>query len=234
MRYRGFIITSQFKRWTEERTDGAAEECSGFCCQVYNGSDDLYENMLDEFKLEVSRDIENMSDEELNRGIIGYIDEHYERLNEAVSDAISNRNADLLGRLICYIGENEYGRTLYNTLSDKIGMTDDEIQQAGFTSLAPYFDKEAYAQTIAEYLIDEGTASTYSGNYCFDYTEINERFGVALPVDDELLDMIVDSLDKDIVADVVTGKDMDIMFYTKYCPNVEDEETELPEFMPQM
>lgn len=57
---------------------------------------------------------------------------------------------------------------------------------------------------------------------------------MALPVDDELLDMIVDSLDKDIVADVITGKDIDIMFYTKYCPNVEDEETELPGFTPQM
>lgn len=234
MRYRGFIITSRYDRWTEERTNGSAEECSGFCCQVYNGSDGLYENMLDEFELEVGKDIENMSDEELNRGIILYIDENYERLSEAVSDAISNRNADLLGRLVCYIGENECGKELYDTLSNVICMTDDEIRKAGFLSLAPYFDKEAYAQTIAEYLIDEGTASTFSGNYPFDYTEINERFGVALPVDDELLDMIVDSLDKDIVADVVTGKDIDIMFYTKYCPNVEDEETELPEFTPQM
>lgn len=234
MRYRGFIITSRYDRWTEERTNGSAEECSGFCCQVYNGSDGLYENMLDEFELEVGKDIENMSDEELNRGIILYIDENYERLSEAVSDAISNRNADLLGRLVCYIGENECGKELYDTLSNVICMTDDEIRKAGFLSLAPYFDKEAYAQTIAEYLIDEGTASTFSGNYPFDYTEINERFGVALPVDDELLDMIVDSLDKDIVADVVTGKDIDIMFYTQYCPNVEDEETELPGFTPQM
>lgn len=234
MRYRGFIITSQFDHWTEERTNGSSEECSGFYCQVYNGSDGLYENMLDEFELIVGRDIEDMSGTELDRGIIGYIDEHYERLNEAVSDAVSNRNADLLGRLICFIGENECGMELYDTLSNEICMTDDEIRKAGFLSLAEYFDKESYAQTIAEHLIDEGTASTYSGNYCFDYTEINERFGVALPVDNELLDMIVDSLDKDIVADVVTGKDIDLMFYTKYCPNVEDEETELPGFTPQM
>lgn len=103
-----------------------------------------------------------------------------------------------------------------------------------FTSLALCFAKESYAQTIAEYLIDEGTARTFSGNYHFDYTEINERFGVALPVDDELLNMIVDHLDTDIVSDVITGKDIDIMFYTQYCPNTEDEETELPEFTPQM
>lgn len=234
MRYRGFIITSRYDRWTEERTNGSAEECSGFCCQVYNGSDGLYENMLDEFPLIIGRDIEDMSDTELDRGIIQYIDEQYERLDEAVSDTISNRNADLLGRLIYYIGENECGEELYNTLRNVICMTDDEIRQAGFLSLSEYFDKAAYAQTIAEYLIDEGTASTFSGNYHFDYTEINERFGVALPVDNELLDMIADNLDKDIVADVVTGKDIDIMFYTQYCPNVEDEETELSGFTPQM
>lgn len=234
MRYRGFIVTSRFDRWTEQRANGSAEECSGFCCQVYNGSDGLYENMLDEFELIIGRDIEDMSETEIDRGIILYIDENYERLHEAVSDDISNRNADLLGRLICYIGENESGEELYNTLSREICMTDDEIRKAGFLSLAPYFDKESYAQTIAEYLIDEGTADTFSGSYHFDYTEINERFGVALPVDDELLNMIVDSLDKDIVADVTTGKDIDLMFYTKYCPNVEDDETELPEFIPQM
>lgn len=234
MRYRGFIITSRFDRWIKERTNGSAEECSGFYCQVYNGSDGLYENMLDEFELIIGKDIENMSDTELDRGIIGYIDEHYERLDEAVSDAISNRTADLFGRLLCYLWENENCEDFYVTLSQKIGMTDDEIRKAGFASLAPCFEKESYAQTIAEYLIDEGTASTFSGNYHFDYTEINERFGVALPVDNELLGMIVDHLDTDIVSDVITGKDIDIMFYTQYCPNVEDEETELTEFTPQM
>ena len=32
-----------------------------------------------------------------------------------------------------------------------------EIRDAGFLSLVPYFDKDGYAQTIAEYLIDYGT-----------------------------------------------------------------------------
>ncbi len=234
MRYRGLIITSRYDRWMEERSNGLYEECIGFCCQVYNGSDGLYENMLDEFELVIGRNIEGMSDAELSRGIIGYIDENYERLNEAVADTISNRNADLLGRLICHLGECESGEDLYLTLSQGIGMTDDEIRKSGFTSLVPCFDKEAYAQTIAEYLIDKGTADTYSGNYHFDYTEINERFGVALPVDENLLNMIVKNLDTDIVSDVITGKDIDLMFYTQYCPNAIDEETELPGFTPQM
>lgn len=234
MRYRGFIITSRYDRWMEERSNGLYEECIGFCCQVYNGSDGLYENMLDEFELVIGRNIEGMSDMELSRGIIRYIDENYERLDEAVSDAASNRNTELFRRTLCYLFENENSEDFYVTLSQKIGMTDDEIRKAGFAALSPCFEKESYAQTIAEYLIDKGTADTYSGNYHFDYTEINEKFGVALPVDENLLNMIVENLDTDIVSDVATGKDIDIMFYTKYCPNAIDEETELPGFTPQM
>lgn len=234
MRYRGFIIASRFDRWNAERTNELSEKYSGFYCQLYNGNDRLHENMLDKFELVIGRDIEDMSKESLHCGIIQYVDEQYDRLEEAVSDAISNRNADLLGRFICHLGECERGEDLYLTLSQEIGITDDEIRKAGFISLAPYFDKESYAQTIAEYLIDYGTAKTYSGNYHFDYTEINERFGVSLPVDDELLDMIVNHLDTDIVSNVIIGGDIDLMFYTKYCPNVEDEETELHGFTQQL
>lgn len=234
MRYRGFIITSRFGHWAEKRANLVVKTCSNFYCQVYSGNDKEQEKMLDEFELEVGKDIEDMSDEEMKRGIIGYIDENYERLNEAVADTISNRNADLLGRLICHLGECESGEDLYLTLSQGIGMTDDEIRKSGFTSLVPCFDKEAYAQTIAEYLMDEGTANTYSGNYIFDYTDINERFGVALPADEKMLRMIAKNLDKDIVADVLMGNAIDIMFYTQYCPNAIDEETELPGFTPQM
>lgn len=234
MRYRGFIITSRFDRWNAARTNELSEKCSGFYCQVYNGNDRLHENMLDEFELVIGRDIEDMSKESLACGIIRYIDEQYDRLEEAVSDSISNRNAYLLGQFICHLGECERGEDLYLTLRHGIGMTDDEIRNEGFTSLAPYFDKESYAQSIAEYLMDEGTANTSSGNYHFDYSEINEIFGVALPADDELLDMIVKHLDTDIVSDVNTVEDFDLMFYTQYCPNATDEETELPGFTPQL
>lgn len=37
-----------------------------------------------------------------------------------------------------------------------------------------------------------------------------------------------------IFADVVTGKDIALMFYTQYCPNVEDDETEMHGFTPQI
>lgn len=51
----------------------------------------------------------------------------------------NERYKDLCGRLVCWLGESEEGAELYATLHTIIGMTDDEICEIGFTSLAPYF-----------------------------------------------------------------------------------------------
>ncbi len=51
----------------------------------------------------------------------------------------NERYKDLCGRLVCWLGESEEGAELYATLHTAIGMTDDEICEIGFTSLAPYF-----------------------------------------------------------------------------------------------
>lgn len=94
----------------------------------------------------------------------------------------------MLGRAVCFLGEFQSGEELYDTLTDQIGLTDDEIREIGFKSLAPFFNRDYYAQTIAEYLIDEGTDKTHSGNYHFSFAEVNERFGTSLPGDKERLD----------------------------------------------
>lgn len=48
----------------------------------------------------------------------------------------------LLAKAVCYIGEEECGEELYDTLHSEIGMTDDEIEQIGFSSLSEYFGQE--------------------------------------------------------------------------------------------
>lgn len=93
----------------------------------------------------------------------------------------------MLGRAVCFLGEFQSGEELYDTLTDQIGLTDDEIREIGFKSLAPFFNRDYYAQTIAEYLIDEGTDKTHSGNYHFSFAEVNERFGTSLPGDKEMI-----------------------------------------------
>lgn len=70
MRYRGFNITSQLGKWTEKKTNLVVKTCSSFYCQVYSGSDNLLQNMLDKFELTVGRDIADMSDNELKLSLI--------------------------------------------------------------------------------------------------------------------------------------------------------------------
>ena len=148
----------------------------------------------------------------------------FDELEEVLNFNKKSRLADMLGRAVCFLGEFQSGEELYDTLSDQIGLTDDEIREIGFKSLVPFFNRDYYAQTIAEYLIDEGTDKTHSGNYHFSFAEVNERFGTSLPGDKEMLDKIVSSLDSEIVADVDATEDFDLTFYLDYCPYAEDGE----------
>ena len=243
MRYRGFIITntpdSGIERYDTESSQDVI--CNGYYCQIYDGDDADYANQLDDFCLAEGHEIKDCSYRELERGIARYVDGQYDDLVEERQFHFAKRQSELLGRAVCWIGENENGEELYHTLSEVIGMTDDEIRAVGFTSLVPFFDREAYAQTIAEYLIDEGTESTCSGNLHIPFSEINERYAVNLPTDKEMLELIRDSLldHGDIISDLETTEDFDMMFFTMYCPYVEDEsigedDDELPKFIPEM
>ena len=226
MRYRGFIITSCFDGGIERynRETGKDEPCQGYYCQVYAGNDDMYSEQLDDFCLAAGHEIEDLSDAALKDGTCKYVDGMLHELEEGMNFNKKARLADMLGRAVCFLGEFQSGEELYDTLADQIGLTDDEIREIGFTSLVPFFNRDYYAQTIAEHLIDESTDNTHSGNYHFSFQEINERFGTSLPSDKELLEKIVSSLDYEMVADVDTTEDFDLMFYLAYCPNAEDEE----------
>lgn len=231
MRYRGFNITNCVDHGIE-RYDFDKREMKtydGYYCEIYPGNDDLYANRLDYFCLAAGREIPDMSDQALEDAICKYVDDNISSLKEGRADAVSNRNANLLGRAVCLIGELQSGEELYNTLTDQIGMSDDEIRMIGFKSLVPYFNRDYYAQTIAEYMTDEGSESTSSGNYHFPFGEINERFGTELPSDKEMLDKIVSSFDPDIVADIDITEDFDLMFCLAYCPNAEEDETLTPQ-----
>lgn len=230
MRYRGFIITTCPDNGVERYNSktGKDEVCEGFYCQVYAGDDDGYAERLDDFCMAVGHEITDTSYEAMCAGIRKYVDDALYPLQEDRNFNKKARLADMLGRAVCFLGEFQSGEELYYTLTDQIGLTDDEIREIGFKSLVPFFNRDYYAQTIAEYLIDEGTDNTHSGNYHFEFSEINERFGTSLPSDTEMLDKIVSALDSEIVSDVDTTEDFDLMFYLDFCPYA-DEDEELDE-----
>ena len=211
MRYRGFI--------TEPSTDEQE-----VVCHIFAAEDTKQQFSLDEIRLTLGEDISELSD----RAILPYVIKHIDKnildfllLREEARNSILRQG---LGRAVCFIGESQSGVELYDTLKDQIGLSDDEIRVLGFKSLVPFFDKSSYAQTIAEYMIDEGTEQTESGNYHFSFAEINERFGTSLPGDREMMDQIVSALDSEIVADADTTEDFDLAFDLDYCPYTENDE----------
>lgn len=83
------------------------------------------------------------------------------------------------------------------------------------------------AEKIADFMVKKGTEHTMSGNWHFDFDEINEMFGADLPADDDLLTAIEDAVwDKhyDKVAELYIVDDFDFMFYLACCPNADEEE----------
>lgn len=229
MKYRGFNITSCTDNTILRQDDEGNEHlCNGYYCQVYSADDDMYANQIDDFCLAVGHEIEDMSYNSLNQGIAKQIDGMYKIYVEDKASSNAKRTHELLGRAIGWISEMESGCDLYNTLSEVIGMTDIEMHRLGFSSLSGHFDKDGFAQTIADYLIEEGTEMTLSGNYHFEFREINKRFGTNLPEDKEMLDKITEQLTSGenslVVSDLNTDTDIDLNFYTLYCPNVSEEE----------
>ena len=226
MRYRGFEIvnTPEYNLVRRNQLTGEKESCKGYYCQIYDAEDVERNQMFDEFSLAVGHEIPDDTESSRLAGIAKYVDRNYDSLIDVKWDMQGNRISELLGRALCWIGENESEEELYNTLSEVLGMTDEEIRYMGFTSLVPYFDREQYAETIANYLIDEGTVDTVSGNLHVPFSEINERFAVCLPTDKELLDAIAEHLchQSEIVSDFDTAEDFDLTFHTVFCPYCED------------
>ena len=150
MRYRGFEITSCPDSGVERYNSAESRDeiCEGFFCEIYPAGDDQYANRLDTFCLAEGYEIPDTSDAALTAGIIKYVDENYYGLLESKNEVKQKRTEELVGRLVCWLGESESGAELYNTLSEAIGMTNEEIREVGFQSLAPFFDREQMLQNM--------------------------------------------------------------------------------------
>ena len=226
MRYRGFEIvnTPEYDLVRRNQQTGEMEKCNGYYCEIYDTEDVGHTLLVDEFCLAVGHEIPDATESSKLAGIAKYVDRNYDSLIDAKWDMQGNRISELLGRALCWMGEMESGAELYHTFSEVFGMSDEEIRYMGFTSLVPFFDREQYAETIANYLIDEGTDDTLSGNIHIPFSEVNERFAVCLPSDRELLDAIAEHLchQSEIVSNFDTTEDFDLTFYTVFCPYCED------------
>ena len=231
MLYRGFQIVVSgptiIEKWSREAR--AVKPYTGVNCEVYDKYDDDMADQLDTFSLAVGPDIPDLRTVHIEKAIRDYVDNHNMYLNLGRNEAMVDRRTILIGRLVSRLGESLEPAELYDLLSENVGMTDEEIRACGYRSLAPYFDRSAYAQTIAEFMIHRGTENTTTGNWHFDFDAIDERFGLDLKNDEEMVELIRQELYKqgDIVSEVdIYDNDFDLMFYLNYCPYSDRDELE--------
>ena len=231
MQYRGFNIYTSvptvIDRWNPDTRK--VEPCVGVHCEVYDKYDEELAECLETFPLVVGHELPDIYSESIERAIRDHVDHYNIQMNLTRNEAFIERKNILLGTVISRLGVNLEAGELYDLLSENIGMTDEEIRACGFGSLAPYFDRQAYARTIAEHMIHVGTENTTTGNWHFGFDTIDERFGTDLLHDEEMVALIEHELYEhgDILSQIdVFDNDFDLMFYLDYCPFSDRDELE--------
>ena len=229
MLYRGFQIevvsACLSQRWNQR--NGTHDMCPSVVCQVFDQYDDSQIEYLESFTLSDGYEIADLTLEQIEQGIRDHVDKYEMYLNRMRSEMFAERKDTLIGRLASRLGESLEPGELYDLLAENVGMTDEEIRACGYQSLSPFFNRPAYAQTIAEYMIHIGTEETTTGNWHFGFDTLNRRFGLKLQDDTEMVEMIRGELYKQpgIVADVdIYDNDFDLLFYTEFCPLVDEDE----------
>lgn len=226
MKYRGFNLVYTF----EEKLSGMNPrnhvwgQFPGYTCQVFSESDDGMDRPLDTFHLILGDPLRSLDQEELEEWMVREADKSIANWHRAEAEDKVERTDELLGRLIHIVGEDLTEAELYDVLHNGVSMTDEEIRGAGCLNLSRFFDRPAYAQTIAEWLIKTGTEFTSSGNWIIGFDEVAEHFGVDLSTDDELLDAVSDCLNRsESILDFYTdNEEFDMNFGLRYCPFAED------------
>ena len=234
MEYRGFRIDHSVPtvvdRWNPATRK--VEPCVGYQCEVYDVRDRDRNDCLETFPLAVGHELKDISTENVERAIRNHIDEHAMYLDLMRNEVSVERRNFLIGILACRLGVNLEDGELYDLLSENIGMTDDEIRRCGLQRLAPFFDRETYAYTIAKYMIQRGTESTTTGNWHFGFDDLSERFGIDLKNDSQMVELIEQALwdQGEILSQIdIFDDDFDLMFYLNYCPFSDRDELDEPD-----
>lgn len=155
------------------------------------------------------------------------------------------RKEALFYKALEYISNVESGDGFYDRLHNFVGMTNAEIEEAGYElqeyyqperaeQLAAANDKqyisleelERQARTAVEFIVMDGTANTLSGNWILSFDELKKQTGLDLS-DKPFFRQLIGTMlcERPEVADLDIGTDcLDVVYYLDYCPNREPEQ----------
>ena len=217
MRHRLFLIDIE-PGCVSDQKSASEKPRDGYYCRIYANADTERNYLIDSFSVVVGKDIPVASDQFLHEFIRWHIDANLMDYMAFLGSSMERLLSDYLNRAACLLSGTCAGKELYDTLHERIGLSEDGIRAIGFFSLAPFFDKRKYANDIAVWLMNDGTLSDTPKDYRISFDKINTRYNVQLPQDRELLDEIVKHLDPDIVEEVKTDGAFRIRFNSDACP----------------
>ena len=217
IRYRSFLIEVE-PIYEPDDNLTAVQSCNRYVCHFFADADIERKYELDSVPVVVGREIPEFSEKLIYDFIRKYIDSDLYYYQTKRSEQIERLLADKLGKVVCLLHKTHAELELYNILRDEIGLSDDWIRAIGFVSLLPFFDRKEYANSIALWLMDEGSRDYYRESYEVSFDTINKRYGVQLPQDRELLEEIVSHMNPDIVDDVQTEHGFKIKFNVQARP----------------
>ena len=226
-KYRGFEIVGTKNDSIERYNDKERRVATvgGISFIIYAIEDKKQEYKLFDANFAIRYELEDYEMNSFERAAHKFVDKNIGMLDCMRREAAKKRKNSQLAKAIAWISENEEGETLYRVLTKEIGLTDLDILEAGYSNLVPYFDREKYAEIIADTIVEEGTTKTTSGNWHVHFCEIEDKFAVDLDEDEDMLELIKSVL-YDNYGDAIAEMDIynsqfDIMYFLFWCPGAE-------------
>ena len=154
------------------------------------------------------------------------------------------RKETLLYQALGYISQVESGFGLYDCLHNCVGMTNAEIEEAGY-ELSEYYQQDTPEHLAAasnqryvsleeldrqvrkavEFIVQDGTANTTSGNWILGFDELEKQSGLCVAGKPFFQQLIGNMLcERPEVADLsIEENGFDVTYYLDFCPNCQQE-----------
>lgn len=230
-KYRGFEIVGIKNDSIERYNYGEhmLEKVGGIDYVVYAIEDKKHERKLFDTNFAIGYELKDYNMDSFDRAAHEFVDKNIGMLQCVRKEAAKQRKNSQLANAIAWIVEaadaNSSSEELFTILTESIGMTYIDILEAGYSNLIPCFDREKYAEIIADAIVEEGTTNTSTGNWHIDFCEIKDKFAVDLDEDEDLLELVKSAL-YDNYGDAIAEMDIydsqfDIMYFLFWCPDAE-------------
>lgn len=131
------IVEPEYKSAIEN-----GEKPFDYMCEIYDKTDSAFERCLAKFNIMHGFEFKENTAQDVEGAIKRITDESEQYIELSRTKYELQRKNEILSNVFGYLSEIQSGEELYNTLRNRLGMTDEEILQNDFDYLTEYFENE--------------------------------------------------------------------------------------------